>query len=90
MDQPFNRIRLRYFARARVQMGRGGDEFEVSGSVASLGELIAHLQESSPQHRELFASQTNLKFAVNHRFADLAQPIAAGDEVAIFPPVTGG
>ncbi|MDI9409251.1 MAG: molybdopterin converting factor subunit 1 [Candidatus Pacebacteria bacterium] len=84
------KINIKYFARARVAMGRGGEEITLPPEVTTVAALVAHLTATSAEHRLLFATHQNLKFAVNHRFAEPHQTIDSGDEVAIFPPVTGG
>jgi molybdopterin converting factor subunit 1 len=58
--------------------------------VGTVGELIAWLAERSPGHASAFANRRTVRCAVNQEFADPATRIGPGDEVAFFPPVTGG
>jgi molybdopterin synthase sulfur carrier subunit len=52
--------------------------------------LIAHLEARSPRHAEAFGERAVVKVAVNHTHVGFDHPLAPGDEVAFFPPVTGG
>jgi molybdopterin converting factor small subunit len=52
--------------------------------------LVEHLAARSPGHAAAFANRASIRAAVNQDFATLSTPVAAGDEVAFFPPVTGG
>ena len=48
------------------------------------------LQEQSPSHAVIFGRPEALKAAINKQYADLSALVMPGDEVAFFPPVTGG
>mgnify|MGYP003148492321 CR=1 FL=1 len=79
-------ITLLFFAKLREELGTASLQFEFTGSVA---ELKAQLAQRGPQWAAAL-SQDNLRCAVNQAVASEQQMIAAGDEVAFFPPVTGG
>jgi sulfur-carrier protein len=52
--------------------------------------LITWLAERDAAHAAAFKNRKSVRCAVNHEFADLATVLRDGDEVAFFPPVTGG
>lgn len=82
-------IRVLFFARIREQLGLSELELEATG-ITTLGDLQARLvEEHGSPWREVLAADNVLR-AVNQEAADLDQAVAAGDEVAFFPPVTGG
>ena len=58
--------------------------------VRDVAGLIAFLAARSPGHAAAFADPRQLRAAVNQDFATPDAPVAPGDEVAFFPPVTGG
>jgi molybdopterin converting factor small subunit len=58
--------------------------------VRDVAGLIAWLAARSPGHAAAFADPRQLRAAVNQDFATPDAPVAPGDEVAFFPPVTGG
>ncbi|MCS6985848.1 MAG: molybdopterin converting factor subunit 1 [Sphingomonadaceae bacterium] len=82
-------IRLLYFAWVRERIGTGEETIEIPGEL-SLSELVGLLAGRSPGHAAALADRARLRAAVNHEFAAWDARVAPGDEVAIFPPVTGG
>ena len=79
-------IKVLYFASLREQMGRSGDEFDFTDdklSSMNIDQLWQHATEQSSFPDELLV-------AVNQEYTDQFASINDGDEVAFFPPVTGG
>ncbi|WP_018939202.1 MULTISPECIES: molybdopterin converting factor subunit 1 [unclassified Thioalkalivibrio] len=75
-------VSVHYFARLREELGRQGEEVALPGEGLTVGELWRHLHQDAPPER--------LMAAVNQEQASLDTPVRDGDEVAYFPPVTGG
>ncbi|WP_448579112.1 molybdopterin converting factor subunit 1 [Thermaurantiacus sp.] len=82
-------IRLLYFAWVRERIGLAEEELELAGPMSLLA-LIACLRGRSPGHAAALSDPTRLRAAVNQQFVALDAHVQAGDEVALFPPVTGG
>ncbi|MBR0654274.1 molybdopterin converting factor subunit 1 [Plastoroseomonas arctica] len=83
-------MRILYFAGLRQRIGVAEEEVAPPQDVRDVGRLIAWLRASSPAHEAAFAGTSRVRAAVNQDFAGLGDAVAAGDEVAFFPPVTGG
>ncbi len=83
-------MRVLYFAWLRQKIGVGEEDLAPPASVATVGALIEWLTARSPAHADAFAHRAAIRCAVNQDFATPATPVASGDEVAFFPPVTGG
>ncbi len=83
-------IRILYFAWLRERTGRGEEEIALPEAVATVGALIDWLRALGPGYDRAFAQPRLVRCAVNQVFADAQTQVAAGDEVAFFPPVTGG
>jgi molybdopterin synthase sulfur carrier subunit len=81
---------LLYFAWVRERIGTGEESVDLPGDIADLAGLIAWLRARSPGHEAAFAGPGLVRAAVNQVFARSETPVAPGDEVAFFPPVTGG
>lgn len=82
-------LKVMYFARLREELGRGSEEFALGSDIGTVGALMARLASRGGAWHAL-AFEGNLRVAVNQDIADAATSLKAGDEVAFFPPVTGG
>ncbi|MBS5903247.1 molybdopterin converting factor subunit 1 [Roseomonas mucosa] len=83
-------MRVLYFAWLRQRTGLAAEEVEPPPEVATIGALMRWLAARSPGHAAAFAQPKQVRAAVNQEFRGPEDPIAPGDEVAFFPPVTGG
>lgn len=82
-------IKLLYFASLREALGTAGEDIPLPAGVGDVGTLRSHLARRGDAWQVLVRSQ-NLRAAVNQQMAGADAKIADGDEVAFFPPVTGG
>jgi len=74
-------ITIRYFASLREQYGKAEDQIDDTG-IHTVEDVWKKLnQQNLPD---------NVLVAVNQAYATLDAPVKSGDEVAFFPPVTGG
>ena len=76
-------VKIRYFASMRDRMGRAEDTVTVDGDTLTIADLWKQVAPG----QSLPASTL---IAVNMEYTDAAQKLKNGDEVAFFPPVTGG
>ena len=83
-------MKLLYFAWLRQKLGRGEEQVEPPAGVTDVAGLVAWLRDRSAAHAAALARMDVIRVAVNQEFAALDTPVAAGDEIAFFPPVTGG
>jgi len=84
------KVNVLFFAGLREQLGVSREEVELPAGVATLGGLRAHLAARGDPWAASLAAGRLLRMAVNQDMAGPDAPIRPGDEVAIFPPVTGG
>ncbi|MCY4425532.1 MAG: molybdopterin converting factor subunit 1 [Halieaceae bacterium] len=83
-------IKVLFFARIREQLGCDGLEIGFRENMANLAALQASLIAAHEPRWEQVLNAPNVIRAVNQQLADLDHPLSDGDEVAFFPPVTGG
>lgn len=82
-------VKILYFASLREALGRSTEQLPLPPDVASVGALHAHLAARGGAW-EALGRVKNLRVAVNQKMADMGAAVRDGDEVAFFPPVTGG
>ena len=75
-------IQVRFFASLREEMGREGAQLEPSEAL-TIGEVWDRVADGKER-------PANLLMARNMDYSDADTMVADGDEVAFFPPVTGG
>jgi len=83
-------MKILYFAWLRQRVGAGEETVEPPSDVHNVAGLIDWLKTRGPQYEEAFRDVSAIRAAVNQEFAGLDAAVAAGDEVALFPPMTGG
>ena len=82
-------IQVLYFAGLQEQIGHAAESLALPTTVTTLGQLREHLIALGAG-RECLANARNLKVARNQEMAVLSDRCQDGDEIAFFPPVTGG
>jgi molybdopterin synthase sulfur carrier subunit len=83
-------MKVLYFAWLRQRTGVGEEEVSPPDSVHDVADLVEWLRDRGPGHAEALSDLSSIRVAVNQEFATLNTKISEGDEVALFPPMTGG
>ncbi|MFA0813227.1 molybdopterin converting factor subunit 1 [Microbulbifer epialgicus] len=80
-------VKILFFARLRQQLGTGEITLaDFSGSLAALRETLCEQHPEWATHLQ----RDDVRAALNQQLVDTSTAVGAGDEVAFFPPVTGG
>lgn len=83
-------MKVLYFAWLRAKTGTAEEDVSPPAEVKDVGQLVAWLKTRSPGHEQALSDLRLVRVAVNQDYVGLEAPVKAGDEVAFFPPVTGG
>jgi molybdopterin synthase sulfur carrier subunit len=83
-------IKVLYFARLREALGTGSESIVLPRGVGDLDALRAHLIARGGAWSDELGANKAVRAAVNHDMASGDTRITDGDEIAFFPPVTGG
>ncbi|HUW29235.1 MAG TPA: molybdopterin converting factor subunit 1 [Sulfuriferula sp.] len=84
------KLKVLYFARLRERLGMAEEVVELPDGMGMVAMLLDVLRARGGAWAEELAAGKNFRVAVNQDMAGMEAPIEDGDEVAIFPPVTGG
>ena len=83
-------LKLVFFARLREDLGTNTEELALPPGVGTVAALRAHLASRGGSWAAALAQGKAIRVAVNQEMAQPTTPVKSGDEVAFFPPVTGG
>jgi sulfur-carrier protein len=87
MDHP---LTILYFAWLRERTGMAKEVLTLPSEIHTVADLVDHLASRGPGYAAAFKNRQMVRCAVNQEFTDPSCLIHPGDEVAFFPPVTGG
>lgn len=83
-------MKLLYFAWLRARIGCAEEEIDLSSTVQDVAGLLDWLRSRGGGYAEALRDLSVVRVAVNQNYVGLGHPVREGDEIAIFPPVTGG
>jgi len=83
-------LNIHYFASLREELGQSAETLVLPAGVIDVNSLIEHLVAVHGERWMLLKDGTRVLVAVNQAIVDRAQPLTGSEEVAFFPPMTGG
>ncbi|WP_430395398.1 molybdopterin converting factor subunit 1 [Ferrovibrio sp.] len=83
-------IKLLYFATLRERIGLAEESLALPASITTVGALLDWLRQRGPEYQRALTDPAMVRVAVNQDYARNDDAVKPGDEVALFPPVTGG
>jgi molybdopterin synthase sulfur carrier subunit len=83
-------VKILYFAGLREATGAGSEELALPSGIRDIAALRALLRSRGGAWADALAESKRVRAAVNQNMAAGDTPVADGDEIAFFPPVTGG
>ena len=83
-------IKILYFARIKESVNYSTEDIVLPADVSNINTLKNYLAGRGEAWADLFNGKQTIRAAINHELVDDMMAINDGDEVAFFPPVTGG
>ena len=83
-------MRILYFAWLREKIGQGEEVFTPPATVTTPRQLIACLRQRGGFYAAAFTNEALIRCAIGQEFQPLDTPLGTAEEIAFFPPVTGG
>ena len=84
------KVKLFYFAKVREAIGIDREELDLGSNIKTVSDLIEVLKGRGSHWQDMFSMSTTFRMAVNQEMVEASHKINANDEVAFFPPITGG
>ncbi len=81
---------IKYFSWIKEHVGQSEEQIELPGHINNVIELIKYLNEIDKKYSLIFEKKELIKIAVNKTYSSFDTNISDSDEIAFFPPVTGG
>ena len=83
-------MKILYFAWLRTKIGVAEEDVTPPAEVGDVAALIEWLKGRDDGYAEALSDLSVVRVAVNQEYAGLDHPVGPDDEIALFPPVTGG
>jgi len=84
------KVKVLWFANLREQIGTGVEVIDLPDSASTVAGLRLHLMKRGGAWQSALSDMKVVRVAVNQDMAAAGAPLNPGDEIAFFPPVTGG
>ena len=81
---------IKYFSWIKEHVGKSEEQIELPDHINNVDELINHLNELDKRYSLILEKKKLIKIAVNKTYSSFDTNISNNDEIAFFPPVTGG
>ena len=83
-------MKLLYFAWVRERIGKAEEQVDPPAGIATVADLIAWLAQRGEEYAHAFENAKVIRAAIDHRHVRADAAIKGANEIAFFPPMTGG
>ena len=81
---------IKYFSWIKEHIGKSEEQITIPSDITNVDQLINYLNEKDSKYNLLFEKKELIKIAVNKTYSSFDTKVSNNDEIAFFPPVTGG
>ena len=81
---------VKYFSWIKEHIGKSEEQIDLPNDITNVNQLINYLNEIDEKYNIIFEKKELIKIAVNKTYSSFDTNISNNDEIAFFPPVTGG
>ena len=81
---------IKYFSWIKEHIGKSEEQIILPNHITNINQLINYLNEMDEKYNILHEKKELIKIAVNKTYSSFDTNISDSDEIAFFPPVTGG
>ena len=81
---------VKYFSWIKEHIGKSEEQIDLPSHITNVNQLINYLNGIDKKYYIIFEKKELIKIAVNKTYSSFDDKISNSDEIAFFPPVTGG
>ena len=83
-------MKVLYFSWIKDNIGKGEEEISLDENIKTISDLINHLINVDENYKKAFKDISIIRFSKNMNLVNIDENIDNNDEIAFFPPMTGG
>ena len=83
-------MHILYFSWIKDKLGKSQEDIIIDQNISNVSELIDFLKGKNEKYKEVFKDISSIRVSINMETANIEDPIRINDEIAFFPPMTGG
>ena len=83
-------MKVLYFSWIKDKLGKSHEEIQLNDNIKTINDLITSLKQTNENYLDVFKDTSSIKVSINMETARFEDSIHDSDEVAFFPPMTGG
>ena len=83
-------MNILYFSWIKDKLGKAKEDMTIDQNISSVSELISFLKNKDEAYKEVFKDISAIRVSINMETANIEDSISINDEIAFFPPMTGG
>ena len=83
-------MRILYFSWIKDGIGKSQEDIDLTGNIKNIADLINFLSEINNDYNKVFSDLSSIRFSKNMNLVNIDENIKNEDEIAFFPPMTGG
>ncbi len=83
-------MKVLYFSWIKDKLGKSQEEIQIKDNIKTINDLIILLKNTNENYKDVFKDISSIKVSINMETAKYEDSIQDNDEIAFFPPMTGG